>query len=38
VKDAEDDRVAIFMKNGAPLGAFRGGFVAVPVNAEPHPR
>jgi long-chain acyl-CoA synthetase len=37
------DRVAIFMRNGflypaALLGAFRGGFVAVPVNAKLHPR
>jgi acyl-CoA synthetase (AMP-forming)/AMP-acid ligase II len=37
------DRVAIFMKNGllypaALLGAFRGGFVAVPINAKLHPR
>ncbi len=37
------DRVALFMKNGdaypaALLGAFRGGFVAVPINAKLHPR
>jgi acyl-CoA synthetase (AMP-forming)/AMP-acid ligase II len=37
------DRVAIFMRNGllypaALLGAFRGGFVAVPINAKLHPR
>ena len=37
------DRVAFFMKNGfsypaALLGAFRGGFVAVPINAKLHPR
>jgi long-chain acyl-CoA synthetase len=37
------DRVVVFMKNGllypaALLGAFRGGFVAVPINAELHPR
>jgi acyl-CoA synthetase (AMP-forming)/AMP-acid ligase II len=37
------DRVAILMRNGflypaALLGAFRGGFVAVPINAKLHPR
>ena len=37
------DRVALFMRNGFPypaalLGAFRGGFVAVPINAKLHPR
>ncbi len=37
------DRVAIFLRNGflypsALLGAFRGGFVAVPINAKLHPR
>jgi acyl-CoA synthetase (AMP-forming)/AMP-acid ligase II len=37
------DRVAIFMRNGflypsALLGALRGGFVAVPINAKLHPR
>jgi acyl-CoA synthetase (AMP-forming)/AMP-acid ligase II len=37
------DRVALFMKNGpgypaALLGAFRGGYVAVPINAKLHPR
>jgi acyl-CoA synthetase (AMP-forming)/AMP-acid ligase II len=37
------DRVAIFMRNGflypaALLGAFGGGFVAVPINAKLHPR
>lgn len=37
------DRVALFMKNSfaypaALLGAFRGGFVAVPINAKLHPR
>jgi hypothetical protein len=37
------DRVALFMKNAfaypaALLGAFRGGYVAVPVNAKLHPR
>jgi long-chain acyl-CoA synthetase len=37
------DRVAIFMRSGllypaALLGAFRGGFVAVPINAKLHPR
>jgi acyl-CoA synthetase (AMP-forming)/AMP-acid ligase II len=39
----QGDRVAIFMRNGflypsALLGAFRGGFVAVPINAKLHPR
>lgn len=37
------DRVAIFMKSGlvypaALLGAFRGGFIAVPINAKLYPR
>jgi len=37
------DRVALFMKNGpaypaALLGAFRGGYAAVPINAKLHPR
>jgi acyl-CoA synthetase (AMP-forming)/AMP-acid ligase II len=37
------DRVALFMRNAlaypaALLGAFRGGFVAVPINAKLHPR
>ena len=37
------DRAALFMKNGlgypaALLGAFRGGYVAVPINAKLHPR
>ena len=37
------DRVALFMRNGfsypaSLLGAFRGGFVAVPINAKLHPR
>jgi acyl-CoA synthetase (AMP-forming)/AMP-acid ligase II len=37
------DRVALFMKNGflypaAMLGAFRGGFVVVPINAKLHIR
>jgi|SRR5690349_7858962 acyl-CoA synthetase (AMP-forming)/AMP-acid ligase II len=36
------DRVAIFLRNGflypsALLGAFRGGFVAVPINVKLHP-
>jgi acyl-CoA synthetase (AMP-forming)/AMP-acid ligase II len=37
------DRIALFMRNSfaypaALLGAFRGGFVAVPINAKLHPR
>ena len=37
------DRVALFMKNSfaypaALMGAFRGGFVALPINAKLHPR
>ena len=37
------DRVAIFLETGffypsALLGAFRGGFVAVPINVKLHPR
>jgi long-chain acyl-CoA synthetase len=37
------DRGAIFMRNGflypaTLLGAFRGGFVALPINAKLHPR
>ena len=40
---APGDRVAIFMRNGllypaVLLGAFRGGYVAVPINAKLHPR
>jgi acyl-CoA synthetase (AMP-forming)/AMP-acid ligase II len=40
---APGDRVAIFMQNGPPfpavlMGAFRGGYVAVPINAKLHPR
>ena len=40
---APGDRVALFMTNNASypaalLGAFRGGYVAVPVNAKLHPR
>ena len=40
---APGDRVAVFMQNGllypaVLLGAFRGGYVAVPINAKLHPR
>jgi acyl-CoA synthetase (AMP-forming)/AMP-acid ligase II len=40
---APGDRVAIFMQNGLNypavlMGAFRGGYVAVPINAKLHPR
>ena len=40
---APGDRVAVFMQNGllypaVLMGAFRGGYVAVPINAKLHPR
>jgi len=40
---APGDRVAVFMQNSllypaVLMGAFRGGYVAVPINAKLHPR